>query len=351
MKTPRIYSKLTTSAAPLFVGLLLSASAVFAADEICSSCGPDVRVNGEFVHRKDNASVTIQGAPADNAAAFREEINGKNFNITIGHLPAGRYTISIGEVETLASAAGERVFDVMAGDVALAKNFDIFAAAGGKNKALVREFPNLRPDRQGQIAVRVTTTPDSPDKNAKISAIEILEADQTSAARAPDSGVRCRDQPGLDNLSGGLVQDLRLLAESRQLTAPAVRASHARRQTRTGFSRGHDDQERDTAQLRRGRASGRSRRRYCRDRKRRRDHPQGHSRGAGKAAGGFAAVLPADPLPVVRRTAESPERRGRAPLRARFLSGVSPAIPVMDPLPGAAMGRLFGRDFVVHVAK
>ena len=89
--------------------LWFSAPAAFAADEVCSSCGPDVRVNGEFVHRKDNASVTIQGAPADNAAAFREEINGKNFNITIAHLPAGRYTISIGEVETLASAAGERL--------------------------------------------------------------------------------------------------------------------------------------------------------------------------------------------------------------------------------------------------
>ena len=48
----------------------MSAPAAFAADEICSSCGQDVRVNGEFAHRKDNASVTIEGAPADNAAAF-----------------------------------------------------------------------------------------------------------------------------------------------------------------------------------------------------------------------------------------------------------------------------------------
>src|SRR5665213_3407570 len=116
------------------VSLWFSAPAAFAADETCSSCGPDVRVNGDFVHRKDNDSVAIQGAPAGNEAAFHEEINGKNFNITIAHLPAGRYTISIGEVETLASAAGERVFDMTAGDVALAKNFDIFATAGGAGK-------------------------------------------------------------------------------------------------------------------------------------------------------------------------------------------------------------------------
>ncbi|HEX7619239.1 MAG TPA: malectin domain-containing carbohydrate-binding protein, partial [Verrucomicrobiae bacterium] len=114
--------------------LWFSAPAAFAADEICASCGQEVRVNGEFAHRKDNASITIEGATADNAAAFREEINGNNFTVTIAHLPAGRYTISIGEVETLAGTAGERVFDVTAGDVALAKNFDIFATAGGARK-------------------------------------------------------------------------------------------------------------------------------------------------------------------------------------------------------------------------
>ncbi len=114
--------------------LVFSVSDASAADEICSSCGQDVRVNGEFTHRKDSASVTIEGTPADNAAAFREEINGKNFTVTISHLPAGKYMISIGEVETLANAAGERVFDVTAGDVALAKNFDIFATAGGARK-------------------------------------------------------------------------------------------------------------------------------------------------------------------------------------------------------------------------
>ena len=51
--------------------------------------------------------VAIEGA-ANNAAAFREEINGKNFTVTIAHLPAGKYTIAIGEVETLAGAAGRK---------------------------------------------------------------------------------------------------------------------------------------------------------------------------------------------------------------------------------------------------
>jgi hypothetical protein len=36
--------------------------------------------------------------------------------------------------------------------------------------------------------------------------------------------------------------------------------------------------------------------------------------------------------------------------RARFLSGAAASIAVVAPLPGAAMGRVFGRDYVVHVA-
>ena len=174
MKTPRIYSKLTTFAVPLLAGLLLSAPAAFAADESCSSCGPDVRINGEFVHRKDAATVTIQGAPADNAPAFLEEINGNNFNITIGHLPAGRYTISIGEVETLATAAGARVFDVSAGDVALAKNFDIFAAAGGAGK--VTTITGTVQHEDDEIRGPINLVFSSSKGTAKFNTVEIKNA-------------------------------------------------------------------------------------------------------------------------------------------------------------------------------
>ena len=116
-----------------FMNLWLCVFPAFAADEICAACGQQGSVSGDFAHRKDDASVTIAGATS-NAAAFREEINGKSFTVTIAHLPAGRYTIVIGEVETLAGGPGERLFDVTSGDVALATNFDIVATAGGARK-------------------------------------------------------------------------------------------------------------------------------------------------------------------------------------------------------------------------
>ena len=125
------------SAAVLFLVSLASQSfldsVAFAAEEICVSCSHQVSLDGDFTHRKDDASIIIQGA-SDNAAAFREEITGTNFTIGISHLPAGRYTIIIGEVETLLNEPGDRLFDVISGDVMLATNFDIVATAGGVRK-------------------------------------------------------------------------------------------------------------------------------------------------------------------------------------------------------------------------
>ena len=45
------------------------------------------------------------------------------------------------------------------------------------NKAVVKEFAGITPDERGNIVIRIKTTPDSPDKNAKISGLEILKAD------------------------------------------------------------------------------------------------------------------------------------------------------------------------------
>ncbi len=108
-------------------------SVAFAEQETCASCGYQVSISGDFTYRKDNASVAIEGT-ANNAKAFREEINGKTFTVSISHLPAGIYTLLIGEVETLFNSPGERLFDVISGDVMLARDFDIVATADGARK-------------------------------------------------------------------------------------------------------------------------------------------------------------------------------------------------------------------------
>lgn len=117
----------------LCAAVVLSTSISFGADEICGKCGRQVSVSGDFKHHKDRPSLAIEGADG-RETEFHEDINGQNFTVTISHLPAGKYTVSIGEVETMAGASGVRVFDVAAGDVSLVKDFDIIAAAGTAKK-------------------------------------------------------------------------------------------------------------------------------------------------------------------------------------------------------------------------
>ena len=89
--------------------------------------------SGNFTHRKDNATLIIEGA-GDNAGAYREEVNGQDFTVSIAALPPGTYTVTIGETESVATAVGQRVFSVWCGESTLVKDFDIFKAAGGARK-------------------------------------------------------------------------------------------------------------------------------------------------------------------------------------------------------------------------
>lgn len=137
MNTPRVASLSTLLALSGLLSLPLSfPTSLRAADEVCVSCGAQVSVNGDFTHRKEPPNLVVEGAGAQ-AEAFREDVNGKNFTVTVAGLPAGRYLIDIRAAETIATGPGERVFDVSASDKVLAKDFDLFAAAGRANKVAV----------------------------------------------------------------------------------------------------------------------------------------------------------------------------------------------------------------------
>jgi beta-glucosidase len=115
---------------PALAAMFLAAAPAFAADEACTTCGGKVTITGEFTHRKEPPSPPVAGI-----VAYFEDINGPRFTVTVSNLPAGRYAIEIGAAETTVTAAGERVYDVTAGDQVLAKDFDLFVAAGGTRKA------------------------------------------------------------------------------------------------------------------------------------------------------------------------------------------------------------------------
>ena len=106
-----------------------------------------------------------------------------NFSYAIP-VPPGSYTVKLHFLESffnplnpatvLCRGGGCRVFDVTCNGVALLENFDVFQAAGGAFRPVVRAFHNLHPDGQGKLLLSF-----SPKVNyAEVRAIEVINEGQ-----------------------------------------------------------------------------------------------------------------------------------------------------------------------------
>ncbi len=115
----------------------LAAPAVFADVETCVACDRKVLVSGEFEHGRGHGGLAITGAPRRSDEAFREEIYGTHFALSVPNLPPGKYTLVLGLAEVVCTNAGQRAFDITCGSQALARNLDIFTAAGGAGRVLL----------------------------------------------------------------------------------------------------------------------------------------------------------------------------------------------------------------------
>lgn len=74
----------------------------------------------------------------------------------------------------------------------------------------------------------------------------------------------------------------------------------------------------------------------------------GLARRAGQAVAGYEKAREALRTGRYRLVLQASD--GSEAERSRFLSGFGSKLTIVDPLPGAALGRVFGRDYVVHVA-
>jgi beta-glucosidase len=149
----------------------LAISPSMRADETCKTCTHPLDVIGQFMHFKIGDDQAIQNAAPGEEPAFREEIYGSEFTVSVPHLPAGKYTVIIGETEAFFNEPGKRVFNITSGNVAISSNLDIFVAAGGAKKALY-------------LTNEIEHTDDSPlavtfrarEENAKLNTFEIRDA-------------------------------------------------------------------------------------------------------------------------------------------------------------------------------
>ena len=215
MNKRNAYLTFTSAAALLLAGMLASPHLGRAADEVCGSCGPQVTVSGDFTHSREGggrgrrgpggpggpgapgaagapggrgalggrgpAPTPIEGA-GDNPAVYNEDVNGKNFTVTVNGIPGGKYTLAIGEVETIATASGQRVFSVTADDTQIAKDFDIFAQAGARKVTTITgTFDHADDALHGPLKITFTAGQDSQGP-AKFNTITIKKQDGTTAA-------------------------------------------------------------------------------------------------------------------------------------------------------------------------
>jgi hypothetical protein len=119
-----------------------------------------------------SAAIDTSGVtnPAPQAVYQTERWNNNTY--TFPNLLAGSsYKVRLHFAEIFYNAAGIRVFNVSINGNQVLTNFDIFAATGAMNKAIVREF-TVPANGSGQIAIQYIDIPGK--DNAKSSGIEIL---------------------------------------------------------------------------------------------------------------------------------------------------------------------------------
>jgi Malectin domain/F5/8 type C domain/Glycosyl hydrolases family 2, TIM barrel domain len=99
-----------------------------------------------------------------------------NFTYTIPNLGAGAgYNVRLHFAETYWTASGQRTFNVSINTQQVLSKFDIIAAAGAANKAVVEQFPATA-DSNGSITIQFTTVVD----NAQVNGIEVLPVNASS---------------------------------------------------------------------------------------------------------------------------------------------------------------------------
>jgi hypothetical protein len=106
-----------------------------------------------------------------------------NFTYTIPHLlPNSPYIVRLDFAEIYWDAPGQRLFGVLIGGNPVLTNFDVYAAAGGIDKAISRQF-ECDSTGSGQIVIQFVTLRD----NAKVSGISVTPASDLAIGHSASS--------------------------------------------------------------------------------------------------------------------------------------------------------------------
>ncbi|HTC93913.1 MAG TPA: glycoside hydrolase family 3 C-terminal domain-containing protein [Terriglobales bacterium] len=115
-------------------------------------------------------TIDLSGATNPAPMAVYQTARIGSFSYTIAGFTAGSSnTVRLHFAETYWGTAGSRIFNVTINNTAVLTNFDIFAAAGAKNKAVIEQF-TVNANSSGQYVLQFTAVKD----NSLVSGIEVL---------------------------------------------------------------------------------------------------------------------------------------------------------------------------------
>ncbi len=120
----------------------------------------------------DTSGVT-DPAPQTVYQSFRYDSSGFGYAVP-GLTPGAAYTVRLHFAERDYNNTGGRIFDVTANGAPMLRHFDIFAAAGARNRAVIEQAV-VRADGSGAIAISVTAIRDYAQLNG-LEVVPVVEA-------------------------------------------------------------------------------------------------------------------------------------------------------------------------------
>ena len=159
-------------------------------------------------------------SPAPQEAYISARLGASTYLIP-GLTPSGNYILRLHFAETSMTGAGQRVFNVLVNGIPLLNNFDIYAAAGGQNQAVVEQL-QVQSDTNGNMSIQ--TTPGSASQPL-INALELYPGGSGGSYLAGVTTTLAIDSGG--GTAGSFVADTDFTGGSTQVTSNTIDVSGA----------------------------------------------------------------------------------------------------------------------------
>jgi hypothetical protein len=184
-------TKTNTPGSPTVTPVSGSALSINAGGSATGSFTADQYYSGGTAYTTTN-TIDVSQVGSVPAAVFQSERYGA-FSYTIPNR-SGAQTVTLYFAETYVTAAGQRLFNVSINGTAVLSSFDIYASAGGQNKAIAKTF-NTTANSSGQVVIQFTTGTENP----KVNGITVTGGSSPTLTPGAATATRTSTPPALTN--------------------------------------------------------------------------------------------------------------------------------------------------------